>query len=145
MTLALRASAVLWMIWGVVHVLAGVLTVSQATGPALSGIADGVDPTLLQNIVYPEAAGAVVNQHGFNLAWIGLTTMVGAVYIWRQSAVAIFVSALVGGLADVGYFVFIDLGGYNKFVPGTVMTIVSASAITLSFYVYFAHLKNTQD
>lgn len=44
---------------------------------------------------------------------------------------------LVGGLLDVGYFVFIDLGGYNNFVPGTVMTIISARAITSSFYAYF--------
>lgn len=39
----------------------------------------------------------------------------------------------VQGIADVGYFVFLDLGGYVNFVPGTLMTIFSATAITTSF------------
>lgn len=132
----LKAAGVLWLIWGAVHLLAGVLTVSLATHEAVAGIADGVDATTLQ-VAYPAAAGAVIKQPGFNLAWIGLTTMVGGVFVWRGSTAAIFVSALVGGLADVGYFIFIDLGGHNRFVPGTVMTIISATAIALSFFVYF--------
>lgn len=132
----LKIAAILWVIWGVVHALAGVLTISGDTASAVSGIADGVDPALLA-MDYPDAAGAIINQHGFNLLWGGIVTIIGGVFIWRQSVAAIFVSALVGGLLDVGYFLFIDLGGYNKFVPGTVMTIISATAIILSFYAYF--------
>ncbi|MEM9907454.1 MAG: hypothetical protein AAF921_20780 [Cyanobacteria bacterium P01_D01_bin.44] len=132
----LKISAILWVIWGVVHALAGILTISGDTASAVSGIADGVDPALLA-MDYPNAAGAIINQHGFNLLWGGIVTIIGGVFIWRKSVAAIFVSALVGGLLDVGYFIFIDLGGYNKFVPGTVMTIISALAITLSFYAYF--------
>lgn len=44
-----------------------------------------------------------------------------------------FLAALVGGLADIGYFVFLDLGGHVKFFPGTLMTIFSATAIVTSF------------
>ncbi|MEO0435073.1 MAG: hypothetical protein AAF151_25650 [Cyanobacteria bacterium J06656_5] len=132
----LKISAILWVIWGIVHALAGVLTISGDTASAVSGIADGVAPALLV-MDYPDAAGAIINQHGFNLLWGGIVTIIGGVFIWRKSVAAIFVSALVGGLLDVGYFIFIDLGGYNNFVPGTVMTIISALAITLSFYAYF--------
>ena len=132
----LKISAILWVIWGVVHALAGVLTIYQETAGAIAGIADGVNPELLA-MDYPDAAGAVVNQHGFNLLWGGMVTIVGGVFIWRNNVAAIFISALVGGLLDVGYFIFIDLGGFNKFVPGTVMTIISATAIALSFYAYF--------
>ncbi|MEM6452607.1 MAG: hypothetical protein AAF703_20115 [Cyanobacteria bacterium P01_D01_bin.105] len=132
----LKISAILWVIWGVVHALAGVLTISQETAGAIAGIADGVDPALLA-MDYPDAAGAVVNQHGFNLLWGGMVTIIGGVFIWRNNVAAIFISALVGGLLDVGYFIFIDLGGFNKFVPGTVMTIISATAIALSFYAHF--------
>ncbi|MEL6309764.1 MAG: hypothetical protein AAFQ52_16600, partial [Chloroflexota bacterium] len=59
---------------------------------------------------------------------------------------AIFITAMVGGLADIRYFIFIDLGGYANFVPGTVMTIVSASAIVLSLIAYFGsnRLENIQ-
>lgn len=137
----LKVAAVLWVIWGLVHVLAGVMTVSLPTPEAVAGIADAVDPASVQ-LAYPAAAGAVIKQHGFNLGWIGLTTIVGAVFIWRGSATAIFVAALVGGLADVGYFIFIDLGGYNNFVPGTVMTLVSGAAVGLSFFAYSRRNKS---
>lgn len=132
----LKISCVLWVIWGLVHALAGVMTIIGDTSTAVSAIADGVDSTLLA-MDYPDAAGAIINQHGFNLLWGGIVTIIGGVFIWRGNTSAIFISALVGGLLDVGYFVFIDLGGYNNFVPGTIMTIISASAIILSFYAYF--------
>lgn len=132
-----RVAAVLWVIWGLVHALAGVLTITQDTTRAAQGIADAVDPALLE-MVYPDAVGAIMNQHGFNLLWIGVVTTVCAWFIWRRSPPAIFIGALVGGLADVGYFLFMDLGGYVNFVPGTVMTLVSSSAIILSFWAYFS-------
>ncbi|MEL6350011.1 MAG: hypothetical protein AAFV53_43320 [Myxococcota bacterium] len=138
-TIALRIAAVLWFIWGAVHLFAGVMTISLATPEAIGGIADAVDPASLQ-MTYPDAAGAIINQHGWNLGWGGLVTMICAVFVWRGNANAIFLAALVGGLLDIGYFVFLDLGGFVHFVPGTVMTIFSASAIALSF---FAHFSNT--
>jgi hypothetical protein len=46
----------------------------------------------------------------------------------------VLLAALVGGLADAGYFLFLDLGGFVHFVPGSVMTIFSGSAILLSFW-----------
>ena len=127
----LRVTAVLWLIWGAVHTLAGVLTISGDTTTAVQGIADGVDPASLE-MVYPDAIGAILNQHGFNLLWFGLLTVVCAVFIWRLRPTAIWLAALVGGLADLGYFLFLDLGGYVNFVPGTVMTLGSSSAISLS-------------
>ena len=136
----LKISAILWVIWGLVHAFAGVMTISGDTATAAAGIADAVDPTTLA-MDYPNAVGAIINQHGFNLLWAGVVTIIGGILIWRKSVTAIFVTALVGGLMDVGYFIFIDLGGYNKFVPGTVMTIISATAIILSFYAFFS-LKN---
>ena len=82
--------------------------------------------------------GAIIQQYGSNLGWIGLVTLVCAIFIWRRSVVAVFLAALVGGLADVGYFLFLDLGGFVNFVPGSIMTIFSGTAILLSFYAYFS-------
>lgn len=133
-------SAILWVIWGLVHIMAGVFTVSFVLSGdisgAISGIADAVDPATVQ-MAYPDAAGAVLGQHGFNLGWIGLTTLICAFFIWKGNKNAIFLAAITGGLADLGYFLFMDLGGYVHFAPGTLMTLVSASAIMLSFYAYF--------
>lgn len=136
----LKVAAALWVIWGLVHMLAGVLTMGAILGGdisgAISGIADAIDPITLQ-LDYPDAVGGLLGQHGFNLFWIGLVTLICAFYIWRGSANAIFLAAITGGLADVGYFLFMDLGGFVNFVPGTVMTFVSAAAVILSFYTYF--------
>ncbi|TRX49310.1 hypothetical protein FNH22_27170 [Fulvivirga sp. M361] len=145
-SILLKTAAVLWFIWGAVHILAGVMTdkfiLSGDISGAVGGIADAVDPATLQ-MNYPDATGAVIGQHGFNLLWIGLTTLICCFYVWKGSKNAIFLAALTGGLADLGYFLFMDLGGYVNFVPGTVMTLVSSAAIILSFTAYFktANLK----
>jgi CHASE2 domain-containing sensor protein len=93
---------------------------------------------------YHPAVGGVLNQHGFNLLWIGLATIVGAVFIWRRTMTAIWVTAMVGGLADVGYLLFVDLPGHVNFFPGTVMTLISASAIVLSFSVWLPGRKSAK-
>lgn len=139
-----KVSAILWIIWGLVHILAGVFTVnfilSGDISSSIAGIADAVDPDTLQ-LNYPDAAGAVIGQHGFNLLWIGIVTFVSAFFIWRGNKNAIFLAAITGGLADLGYFLFLDLGGYVNFMPGTLMTLVSGSAIILSLYAHFKSKK----
>jgi hypothetical protein len=140
MNALLKLSAVLWFIWGAVHTLAGILTInfvnSGNIAQGFGGIADAVELASF-DLAYPEAVGAVLGQHGFNLLWFGVITLICSVLIWRKSGNAILLAAIVGGLADLGYFLFLDLGGYVNFVPGTVMTLVSAAAIILSFIAYF--------
>jgi hypothetical protein len=140
LTVLLKISAVLWVIWGLVHILAGVMTMkgvlTNDISASVSGIADAVAPETMA-MAYPDAVGAIIGQHGFNLFWIGCVTLICAFYIWKKQTNAIFLAAITGGLADLGYFLFLDLGGYVHFVPGTIMTLISASAIILSFYAYF--------
>ncbi len=138
--LFLKISAVLWVIWGLVHMFAGIMTISQDTPGAVAGIADAMDASQLADTFHP-AVGAIINQHGFNLLWIGAFTVVGGVYIWRHSIMAIFMTAIVGWVTDVGYFIYIDLGGFANFVPGTVMTIISTAAVVLSFWAYFTGMR----
>ena len=134
---ALYVAAVLWVIWGLVHALAGFIVLSSDATAGFQAIADAIEPSLLVND-YHQAVGGILNQHGWNLGWFGLATIVGAVFIWRASRTAIWVTALIGGMADLGYLQFVDLPGYVNFVPGTVMTLVSGSAILLSFWVLFS-------
>ncbi len=137
----LKVAAALWVVWGFVHVAGGVRTMASETGPAIAAIADAVDPATL-DIPYPDAVGGIINQRGFNLFWIGLATIGGAVLIWRANAAAIFITALIGWSADIGYFLFMDLGGFVNFFPGTVMTIVSTLAVGLSFLAHFKGMRN---
>jgi len=135
-----KTSSLLWIVWGLVHVLAGIMTMkgilTADIASSIIGIADDVNPEELK-LNYPGAVGAIIGQHGFNLFWIGLVTFIAAFYIWNGKKNMIFLAALVGGLADLGYFMFLDLGGYVKFMPGTIMTLISASAIILSFYAHY--------
>ncbi len=112
----------------------GILT--NDISSSVAGIADAVEPSFVQ-MDYSEASGAIIGQHGFNLFWIGIVTFISAFFVWKGNRNAIFLAAITGGLADLGYFLFMDLGGFMNFIPGTVMTIVSSLAIILSFYAYF--------
>ncbi|MEL6369993.1 MAG: hypothetical protein AAFR03_04650 [Pseudomonadota bacterium] len=140
--LALKVAAVLWVIWGLVHMLAGIIVIPADTSAGFQAIADGVDPDLLEADYHP-AVGGILNQHGWNLFWGGLVTIIGGVFIWRQNLTAIWVTGMVGGLLDVGYLVFVDIPGYVNFVPGTVMTIVSGTAVVLSFWVWLSNRTGT--
>ncbi|MEO0649481.1 MAG: hypothetical protein AAFZ65_02235 [Planctomycetota bacterium] len=133
--LLLRISAVLWAIWGVVHIFAGVITLrlifAGDHAEAFHGILPNVEPSTLQ-LDYPDSVMAVFCQHGMNLAWFGAVTLICAPWIWRGSRSAVLLAALVGGMADLAYFLFIDLGGY-ALPPGPQMTYICASAIVLGF------------
>ena len=139
-SILLKSSAVLWVVWGIVHVFFGVMIINGDTSFGIQAIGNGVE---LPQMSYPDALGAIMNQHGWNLIWFGVVTTIGAVFIWRGSDTAIWVSAMIGGLADLGYFIFLDLGGFVKFVPGTVMTIIALVAIILSFTAYFKNRTNS--
>lgn len=134
----LKFSAILWIIWGLVHAFAGIMILSGDAASGFQAIADAVTPATLA-LDYPAAVGGVLSQHAWNLAWFGLVTIIGAVFIWQKNMMAIWVTAMVGGLADLGYFVFIDLAGFANFAPGTIMTLVSATAIILSGWVWFSN------
>ena len=136
--LALKIATVLWVIWGIVHAFAGFIVLSSDASSGISAIADAVDSTLLTGEYHP-AVGGILNQHGWNLLWFGLATIIGGVFIWQGNLTAIWVTAMVGGLADLGYLLFVDFPGYVNFFPGTVMTFISGAAILLSFWVWFTH------
>ena len=135
----LKVSAILWAVWGLVHLSVGVLIMWQVgvgqLVDAIHGITPAVDIAMLQ-IAYPDSVGAIIQQHGWNLCWFGVVTLIGSGYIWKQNIPAIFATAIIGGLADVGYFVFIDFAGL-ALPPGPQMTYICGAAIVLSVYAFF--------
>ncbi|MEO1323860.1 MAG: hypothetical protein AAFV59_12720 [Pseudomonadota bacterium] len=141
-SLLLKVAAVLWIIWGLVHMLAGFIVIPADASAGFAAIADAVSPEDLRAEYHP-AVGGILNQHAWNLFWGGFVTVIGAVFIWRHNTTAIWVTAMVGGLLDFGYFVFVDIPGYVHFIPGTLMTIVSSSAILISFWVWYASTRTT--
>lgn len=138
-SILLRISSILWIIWGVFHVFVGVfllyLLMNNQTAEALNGIAGKVSIESLQ-MEYPYAVVASLKQHAFNLGWFGVVAFIAGIYVWKKNALAIWLAALVGGLGDLGYFLFIDLADL-AIPPGPQMTWISGLAILLSVYVYF--------
>lgn len=145
-SILLKISAVLWVVWGVVHLLAGIISISQLnsgnTAEMVHAITPVVDLETIQ-IEYPQSVSAILWQHAWNLAWAGLVTLIGALFIWQQNVTAIFVTAMIGGLFDMGYFLAIDLPGLAAF-PGPQMTYICATAIILSFVAYFSGLRQNK-
>lgn len=131
----LKAAAILWVVWGLVHLFAGIMVLISDASGGFQAIADAVAPETLESD-YAPAVGGILNQHGWNLAWFGLATIIGAYFVWKGNHTAIWVTGMVGGLADLGYLLFVDLPGYVHFFPGTIMTFISGTAIVLSFYVW---------
>jgi len=139
---ALRATAILWVIWGVVHCFFGVAIMATGASEGFAAIAAGVSPEAVSAAYHP-AVSAILNQHGWNLLWFGIVTTVGGVMVWRRNLTAIWVSSMVGGLADLGYLAFVDIGGYGTFFPGTLMTLIAGSAILTGGWVWLAQRKTS--
>ncbi|MEM9786679.1 MAG: hypothetical protein AAF801_09275 [Pseudomonadota bacterium] len=135
--MSLKIAAALWIVWGLVHTFAGVIVLSSDATGGFQAVADAVDPALLV-ADYHGAVGGILNQHGWNLGWFGIATIIGGVLIWRKNLTAIWVTGMIGGLADIGYLLFMDFPGFVNFMPGTVMTFVSGTAVVLSFWVWFS-------
>lgn len=131
---ALKIATVLWVIWGLVHAFAGIIVLTSDASSGFAAIADAIDAEALK-AEYHAAVGGILNQHGWNLLWFGVATIIGGLLIWRGNMTAIWVTGMVGGLADLGYLLFVDFPGYVNFFPGTLMTFISGSAVLLSFWV----------
>ncbi len=83
---------------------------------------DVVAPTALAAEYHP-AAGAIFNQHRWNLLWLGIAKIASGLLIWRGNMRAIRVTGMISGLADLGYLLFVEFPGYVTFFPGTAMTL----------------------
>lgn len=82
--IAIKTAAILWVNWALVQCLAGVIVLSADAGGGVAAIADAVDPAQL-DATYHQAVGGILNQHGWNLLWFGLVTLIGAGLIWRRN------------------------------------------------------------
>lgn len=130
-----RSSAVLFMIWGIVHLIGGIATIAQLASGKAAAAVHAITPKSERSLIeidYPEAIVAILSQHGFNLLWAGLVVMITAVFVWRRNTTLLGLAAIVAACFDLGYFVFIDLGGFAAF-PGPQMTYICAAAIILGF------------
>lgn len=69
--LALKAATILWVVRGIVHILGGIVTMADDATGGFQGIAAAVEPDDLGAEYHP-AVEAMLNQHGWNLPWVGV-------------------------------------------------------------------------
>ncbi|PHQ83021.1 MAG: hypothetical protein COB65_07960, partial [Thalassobium sp.] len=79
---ALKIATVLWVIWGLVHAFAGIIVLTSDASSGFAAIADAIDAEALK-AEYHAAVGGILNQHGWNLLWFGVATIIGGLLIWR--------------------------------------------------------------
>ena len=108
--------------WGLIHVLAGCLT---AYGVAVSGDVAGALGGICEKAPQEEKDHAVavthwntlnvriLLQHGLNLLFVGFMSLGLAVYLQYEVTRASFVLGLWPFMADVAYFIAIDLVHYG--------------------------------
>lgn len=73
------------------------VVLSDAPG-GFTAIADAIDPSTLA-ADYAPAVGGILNQHGWNLGWFGVATIIGAWFIWNGNMTAIWVTGMIGDRA----------------------------------------------
>ncbi len=116
--IALRVAAVLWFVWGVFHLIVGIAVMQLLQSEHPEGAFSSVPAVVDVQFFGTDSTFATIaslQQHGFNLAWIGLIVTVASFFVWRSSMLAVVTSIVLGGLADLGYFLFVDLPGYAEF------------------------------
>ncbi|MEM8868031.1 MAG: hypothetical protein AAGC73_07155 [Verrucomicrobiota bacterium] len=136
----------LWFLWALLHIIPGTLSMMSAVAgdiTSLEFLFPDTNPKAMTTD-YPREVEAILvtfGQHGFNLFWFGLVTLVCSVWIWvKQSGTAMLLAAVVGGLADLGalFAVYmigrIDIWGLLIFA-GTLL------AIVLSGWIWTANRK----
>lgn len=111
-----RISAVIFMLWGIIHILGGAgMVASLSDGPTayLDMIASGpASQGLSAAMVLPGEIVNVMGYHGFNLALLGAVAVFTGVGQWKGSRLAFWTSVTLVGLVDAGLAIYMILPGY---------------------------------
>lgn len=123
-----KTAALSWAFWGGVHVIGGSTMLYTLGG--VDGLPDTVMVALMGSDM-PLPLVPTLLEHNFNNAWFGLIVLLGSLFVWRNDRNAMILCAIVGGLAQLGYTIFVVLPGHAP-LPGAIMTVVAAAAVVLS-------------
>jgi hypothetical protein len=137
----LKASAILWGIWGIVHLLAGISLIF-ALRNGVNGLPESLSVGMMGSEISVHPL-ETLKEHNWNNSWFGLVATIGAFGVWKGNRNGIFLSAVVGGLAQLGFFIFVVLPYPDP--AGITMSFVAAAAIVLSLIAYFSSTKTMDD
>ena len=130
-----KIGAVLYGIWGIAHVVGGLLMMRAlmvgGAGSYLGTIATAVDPASLGAPV-PAAANSVFAFHAFNLIWIGAFVVGIAPLNWRNSVAGFWLNLAVVGATDIGLVATTLIPGYMALGDGLLGPLLLVGAVTFT-------------
>ncbi len=116
-----KIGAVMYVLWGILHVMFGATMLYQLTisgTAALASVATAVPPADLPQDLGGAASGLIA-QHAWNLLWFGLFGIyVGWKMNWKNSPTGYWLNLLVISAADLGFIFAILIPGYITIADG---------------------------
>lgn len=135
-TYAHKTGALLYVLWGLLHIAGAALLLMQAfdagATTVLTTIGSGV-PTSQIPLISSGLVAAVLAYYAWNLLWIGCLVAVVAVrLVWRNKPTGYWLNLIVVSAVDLGLFVLLILPGYMSLVDGLLGIALWLPAVGLS-------------
>ena len=114
--MAHKIGAVLYLLWGVLHIKAAIAT--YQLGATL-------EPGLVQGRVYQDA---------WNLVFFAIAVSLIAIILnWRNSRLGFWLNLGIASVTDLGFIIHILLPGYLPFIPGIAGPVLWLLAVIFTF------------
>ena len=109
-----RLGAVFYILWGLVHILAGLSNFQLGSQQSVGEI----QGRLFQN--------------GWNLLFIALASiLIAGILNWKNSRLGYWLNLLLVSISDVGFILFLLIPGYSKDLVGPILWILGALFSTI--------------
>ncbi|MCF7821556.1 MAG: hypothetical protein K9M17_03825 [Mariprofundaceae bacterium] len=117
-----KIGAVLYILWGGLHIYFGVWMLyalyTEGAAAVIAIVGSGVPASTLPVSLDPVTA-ATIGQHAWNILWFGFfAVVVGALLNWKNSLAGYWANLVVVSAADSGFVVAILLPGYIAISDG---------------------------
>jgi len=111
-----KVGAVFYLLWSVLHVLAGASLLQSALTDInghLREIGTAASPQQVPTLAEGSVVSAILAFHSFNMLWLGL--LVGSIAVvlnWRGSRAGFWLNLALTGFLDLGLYLFLVRPGY---------------------------------
>lgn len=120
-----KVGAVLFVLWGLLHILGGAIILMAVGESPAQGYAIYQE----SSTPYSELAGAVLGYLAYSFIWIAVVvTVIGIRYNWNNSEQGLMLNTALVGLTDLGLVIFLVLPGfvsYGEAAPGLLLFVAA--------------------
>lgn len=135
-----QIGAALYALWGVLHILVGVLALAASQGGNLSktlGVMANNGAARNQGVAGDPAVMGLLRNGAFNLAGAGLFVLVVAVmFNWHNDPMWFWANVAVASIIDLGFILFVVIPGHMKLsagLPGPILWIAGTIFLAIGY------------